>query len=50
MVIEEILLDNLPATENEKVAEINQRYMNILEKRIKDAPEQWFWQHKIWKY
>ena len=49
-IVEEILLDNLPETENEKVAEINQRYMNILENRIKDAPEQWFWQHKIWKY
>jgi lauroyl/myristoyl acyltransferase len=48
--VEEIPLQNLPETESEKIAELNQRYMNILERRIREAPEQWFWQHKIWKY
>jgi KDO2-lipid IV(A) lauroyltransferase len=49
-IVEEIPLQNLPETESEKIAELNQRYMNILERRIREAPEQWFWQHKIWKY
>ena len=32
------------------IKELNQRYMNILEKRVSEVPGQWFWQHKIWKY
>ncbi|MBL1212012.1 MAG: lysophospholipid acyltransferase family protein [Ignavibacteriae bacterium] len=49
-IVEEIGFENLPENETEKIKELNQRYMNILEKRVTDAPGQWFWQHKIWKY
>ncbi len=35
----------------EKAAvEFNQRYMNEVEKIVREYPEQWFWMHDIWKY
>jgi len=42
--------DKLTGTDEEKILEINQRYMNILESVVRKNPEQWFWMHKIWKY
>jgi len=42
--------DKLTGTEEEKILAINQRYMNVLENKIRHNPEQWFWMHKIWKY
>jgi len=47
---ERIDTENLPEDKYEKVKEINQRYMNLLEKYVKLYPEQWFWMHNIWKY
>ncbi|KUG24765.1 lipid a biosynthesis lauroyl acyltransferase [hydrocarbon metagenome] len=47
---EKINFENLPAGTSEQVREINQRYMNLLEKYVKLYPEQWFWMHNIWKY
>jgi KDO2-lipid IV(A) lauroyltransferase len=47
---ERIDLRNLPEDKTEQVKEINQRYMQILEKHIIKYPEQWFWMHNIWKY
>lgn len=48
--IEEISYSNLPDEVSDQVKELNQRYMSILENRIKKNPEQWLWMHKIWKY
>ncbi|RLD66532.1 MAG: hypothetical protein DRI84_04575 [Bacteroidetes bacterium] len=48
--IEEITYDNLPEKLSDQLVELNQRYMTILENRIKEAPEQWLWMHNIWKY
>ena len=48
--IEEINYENLPNELPEKIKELNQRYMTILENRIRLNPEQWLWMHKIWKY
>jgi len=48
--ITEIHYDNLPDTNSEKIRELNQRYMNILENKIRENPEQWLWMHNIWKY
>lgn len=42
--------DNLPDNAEEKVKEVCQRYISILEEFIKKFPEQWFWMHNIWKY
>lgn len=50
MISEEISFENLPEKLEDQVVEINQRYFNILERTIKEYPEQWFWMHKIWKY
>ncbi len=48
--IEEIKYDNLPEKLSEQLQELNQRYMTILENKIREAPEQWLWMHNIWKY
>lgn len=50
IVVEEISLDNLTGTDEEKVKEITQRHTAFLEKYIRQYPEQWLWMHKIWKY
>ena len=48
--IEVINTDNLPEEEELKIAELSQRHASVLEKYIKQFPEQWFWMHKRWKY
>ena len=45
----ELDLKNLPIKSNEAIREINQRYSNILEKIIKQYPQQYFWFHRKWK-
>ena len=50
MNVEEIGYDNLPEKLSDKVVELNQRYMSILENKIRKNPEQWLWMHNIWKY
>jgi Kdo2-lipid IVA lauroyltransferase/acyltransferase len=49
-VVEFIGTDNLPIEEELRVAELSQRHASVLEKYIKEYPEQWFWMHKRWKY
>jgi KDO2-lipid IV(A) lauroyltransferase len=48
--IERISYDNLPEKLSDQLIELNQRYMTILENKIREAPEQWLWMHNIWKY
>ena len=48
--ITEIDFDNLPDNNIDAIRELNQRYMTILEKFVRKAPEQWLWMHNIWKY
>ncbi|MBU0474032.1 MAG: lysophospholipid acyltransferase family protein [Bacteroidetes bacterium] len=48
--VEEINYDNLPEKLSDQVRELNQRYMTLLENKIKKNPEQWLWMHNIWKY
>ncbi len=31
------------------ICELTQRYTSILEQRVREAPEQYFWQHRRWK-
>ncbi|MFC2133282.1 lysophospholipid acyltransferase family protein [Bacteroidota bacterium] len=47
---EEISFTEINGTDEEKIIAFNQKYMNILEKYVREYPEQWFWMHKIWKY
>ena len=49
-VIEFINTEDLPEEEELKVAELSQRHASVLEKYIRQFPEQWFWMHKRWKY
>lgn len=49
-VFEEIDLPKNYTDINDAIKEINQKYMNILEKYVSLYPEQWFWMHNIWKY
>jgi KDO2-lipid IV(A) lauroyltransferase len=48
--ITEINYENLPKSTSEQIRELNQRYMNIIENKIRVNPEQWLWMHNIWKY
>lgn len=48
--LSEIDLNNLPESEEQKVKEISQRHMSLLESFIKMYPEQWLWMHNIWKH
>ncbi|MCP5062601.1 MAG: lysophospholipid acyltransferase family protein, partial [Ignavibacteriae bacterium] len=48
--IEEIQLEELVGSKEEQIVQFNQKYMSILEKYVKQYPEQWFWMHNIWKY
>lgn len=47
--IEEINYENLPDNLPDQLKELNQRYMTILENKIRETPEQWLWMHNIWK-
>jgi len=47
---EEISFENLPEDENERIVELSQRHTLLLEKAVREHPEQWLWMHKRWKY
>lgn len=49
-IFEKLDTDNLPANQDEAIRELNQRYIIILEKYVRQYPDQYFWMHKIWKY
>ncbi len=49
IVMKEIKVDDNSAVED-KIKQINQKYMSILEKFIRENPDHWFWMHNIWKY
>jgi KDO2-lipid IV(A) lauroyltransferase len=48
--LEEVDTTNLVGTEEEKMRELTQRHVNVLEKYIRLHPEQWLWMHKRWKH
>ena len=48
--ITELPLGDLPDDNDAKVEEICRRYLNFLEKLIRQNPEQWLWMHKRWKH
>lgn len=50
LVLEEVDLGNLPSNEEDKIKEITQRHTSILERVVRQHPEQWFWMHNRWKY
>jgi KDO2-lipid IV(A) lauroyltransferase len=48
--LEEIDTTNLTGTDEEKMAELTQRHVSVLEKYIRLHPEHWLWMHKRWKH
>ena len=48
--LEEIETTNLSGTDEEKIAELTQRHVSVLEKYIRLHPEHWLWMHKRWKH
>ncbi len=50
MYFEELNYDDVKGSVDEKIQQINQKYMRKLESYITEYPEQWFWMHNIWKY
>ena len=49
----EVKIERVPvrrdAPAQEAILELTQRHTSILEQRIREAPEQYFWQHRRWK-
>lgn len=48
--LEEIDTKNLQGTDEEKMNEITQRHVSMLEKFVRQYPEHWLWMHKRWKH
>ncbi len=47
---EEIPTDDLTGTDDEKMEQITQRHVSVLERHIRQHPEHWLWMHKRWKH
>ena len=45
---QELDLEGLPKNINDAIVEINQRFSKILEKTVREYPEQYFWFHRKW--
>ena len=45
---EELDLKELPTNSDDAITEINQRFTKILEKTVREYPEQYFWFHRRW--
>ncbi|MFZ4619065.1 MAG: lysophospholipid acyltransferase family protein [Bacteroidota bacterium] len=48
--LEEIDTTGLTGTNEEKMQQISQRHVSVLEKHIRRHPEHWLWMHKRWKH
>ena len=48
--MEEIDTQNLTGSNEEKMKQITQRHVEVLEKYIRLHPEHWLWMHKRWKH
>jgi KDO2-lipid IV(A) lauroyltransferase len=49
-VLEEVDTSGLVGTTAEQVDELTRRHTAMLERRIREHPEQWLWMHKRWKH
>jgi KDO2-lipid IV(A) lauroyltransferase len=45
---EELDVERLSDNSNEAILEINQRYSKLLEKAVREYPQQYFWFHRKW--
>ena len=49
-IVEEIRMDDLSGSEEEKVIEVTQRHTALLERYIRMHPDHWLWMHRRWKH
>jgi KDO2-lipid IV(A) lauroyltransferase len=47
---EEVDTTGLIGTDEEKIREVSQRHVSVLERHIRQRPEHWLWMHKRWKH
>lgn len=47
---EEVDTTGLTGTDEEKMREVSQRHVSVLERHIRQHPEHWLWMHKRWKH
>ncbi|MEW5798588.1 MAG: lysophospholipid acyltransferase family protein [Bacteroidota bacterium] len=47
---EEVITNDLTGTDDEKIRTITQRHVHLLEKFVRQHPDQWLWMHKRWKH
>lgn len=47
---EEVDTTGLSGTDEEKIREVSQRHVSVLERHIRQRPEHWLWMHKRWKH
>ena len=45
---QELNLAGLPENTDDAIVEINQRYTKLLEEKIREYPQQYFWFHRKW--
>jgi KDO2-lipid IV(A) lauroyltransferase len=49
-VFEEVSKEELPPDPEEAVRELTARHVALLERHIREHPDQWLWTHKRWKH
>lgn len=47
---EEVDTSGLTGSDEEKIREVSQRHVSVLERHIRQRPEHWLWMHKRWKH
>ncbi len=49
MVFERLYLDHLDGITDENIHKTTQAYTALLEKKVREYPDHWFWMHRRWK-
>lgn len=50
VAFEEIPMDDITGTDEEKIKTLTERHVKMLEKYVRLYPDQWLWMHKRWKH
>lgn len=49
VIVERLCFDHLDGITPENIREVTQAYTNLLENKIREYPDHWFWMHRRWK-
>jgi KDO2-lipid IV(A) lauroyltransferase len=49
MVLERLPTNPLSGITDENVREVTQAYTTLLENKVREYPDHWFWMHRRWK-